>query len=148
MTDHPQPTESAENLRQKQLLAPLRAIRDPQSRLAWAVEQAQHRSPLPDNLRLDQYRIEGCLVRIWLVSDFANGVCNFRSDSDAASLKALAGILCDYYSGEAPAAIIHRPPDFLQQLGLLRHLAENRRATVLRIGEKIREFAATHLSQA
>ena len=145
MTGNSQRTDPTESLRQQQLLAPLRALRDPQSRLAWSVAQAQHRLPLPDDLRLDQFRVEGCLVRIWLVPEFANGVCTFRTDSDAVSLKALSGLLCDYYSGDSPEGIVRHPPEFLQQLGLLRHLAENRRATVVRIGEKIRDFAMMHL---
>jgi cysteine desulfuration protein SufE len=137
-------TETGASPRQVQLLAPLVALRDPQSRLAWVVDQARHRPSLPDECRTDAFRVEGCLVRLWFVPEKRGELCFFRSDSDAASLKAITGLLCDYYSAESPESIASHHPDFLQRLGLLRHLADNRRATILRVADKIREFAVAN----
>ena len=128
--------------RQAALVATLSAVRDPQARFAWAVEQARHRPHLPTALRLDAHRVEGCQVRLWFVAEFRAGHCWFQTDSDAATLRAMCGLLADLASGAAPAELAAWQPDFLDRLGLLRQLAENRRATVLRVVAKMRAFAA------
>ncbi|HTH46473.1 MAG TPA: SufE family protein [Candidatus Limnocylindria bacterium] len=134
--------------RQHALLAALTHLRDPQARFAWAVEQARKRPPLPETLRLDTHRVTGCQVRLWFVSEFRDGGCWFRTDSDAVTLKAMTGLLCDLASGATPAEIATLDLAFLDQLGLLRQLAENRRATVLRVADQLRAFAAAQVRPA
>ena len=128
-----------------ELLAPVLSVRDPQQRLARLVEMAKARPLLPDALKLDVHRVEGCLVRIWFIPVFQDGRCWFQTDSDAITLKALVGLLCEVYSGRTPAEIAAHEPRFLETLGVLKQLAESRRATVLRVAEKIREFATANL---
>ncbi|HRI13226.1 MAG TPA: SufE family protein [Verrucomicrobiota bacterium] len=127
--------------RQASLVAGLAQLRDPQARLTWAVERARQRNHLPDRLRLDEFRVTGCLVRLWLVPEFREGKCWFQTDSDAVTLRATIGLLCDLANGCEPSELAQWNPDFLERLGLLRQLAENRRATVLRVAELIRTFA-------
>ena len=134
--------------KQEGLLTALARLRDPQARFAWAVEQARKRPPLPEDLRLDAHRVTGCQVRLWFVSEFHDGRCWFRTDSDAVTLKAMTGLLCELASGAAPAEIARLDFAFLDQLGLLRQLAENRRATVLRVAEQLRAFAAAQATTA
>jgi cysteine desulfuration protein SufE len=131
--------------RQDQLLATLARLRDPQARFMWAVERARQRPQLPEQLRVDTHRVTGCQVRLWLVAEFAGGRCRFRTDSDAVTLKAMTGLLCDLCSDGTPAEIVALDFAFLDQLGLLRQLAENRRVTVLRVAEQIRAFAAARV---
>jgi len=126
---------------QQQRLAPLLEIKDPQRRLARLVEEARQRSSLEEPLRCDSHRVEGCLVRVWFVPEFRAGKCFFRCDSDAVSLKAVGGLLCELYSGHTPQEILANEKDVLQKLHILHQLAENRQRTIARIEEKIREFA-------
>jgi len=116
-------------------------LRDPQARFAWAVEQARCRSHLPDSLRSEANRVEGCQVRLWFVPEFREGRCWFQTDSDAVTLRAMSGLLCDLANGAKPEELISWQPDFLERLGLVKQLADNRRATVARMALKIREFA-------
>jgi cysteine desulfuration protein SufE len=132
-------------VKQQALLAALTRLRDPQARFAWAVEQARHRAPLPEELRIEAHRVTGCQVRLWFVPKFRDGRCWFRTDSDALTLKAMTGLLCELASGATPAEVAALDFAFLDQLGLLRQLAESRRATVLHVAEQIRTFAAAQL---
>lgn len=127
-----------------ELTVRLAGIRDPQARLAWVLEQARLRPHLPEALRQEQHRVTGCLVRLWFVPEFRDGRCWFQSDSDAVSLRALTGLLCALANGGEPAEVAQFDHVFLEQLGLLRQLAESRRATVLRVAEMIREFGRRH----
>lgn len=121
----------------EQLVAQLRALRDPQARFQWAVERARARVPLAEALRTEAHRVGGCQVRLWWVPEERGGRWWFDSDSDAVTLKAMTGLLAEAYSGDTRDGIEADPPRFLEELGLLRQLAENRRATVLRVAANL-----------
>ena len=129
---------------QQQRLAELFLIGDPQQRLARVVHDAGRRPVLEAPLRIDANRVEGCLVRVWLVPEFRDGKCFFRCDSDAVSLKAIGGLLCELYSGYTPEEIAATHAAVLKHVGILPQLAENRQRTLARIEEKIRRFAQEH----
>lgn len=124
----------------------LARLRDPQSRFAWLVERMRERPHLPDALRVDGHRVSGCLVRLWFVPELRDGRCWFRTDSDAVTLRAITGFWCDIASGATPAELRDWHPQFLERLGVMRQMAENRQATVLRVGGQIRDFAARALT--
>ncbi len=126
---------------QSQRLAPLLQISDAQARLARLVEEARRRAPLAPAWRVDANRVEGCLVRMWFVKEFREGKCLFQCDSDAVSLKAVGGLLCELYSGHEPEIILASGKGVLQRLQILHQLAENRQRTLARIEENIRAFA-------
>ena len=127
------------------LLSPILTVRDPQQRLARLVELAKARPLLPDALKLDDQRVEGCQVRIWFVPEFRDGRCWFQTDSDAVTLKALVGLLCEIYNGRTPAEIAAHEPKFLEELAVMKQFAESRHATVLRVAQMVRDFAAANL---
>ena len=122
-------------------LAPLLQISDAQARLARLVEEARRRAPLVPALRVETNRVEGCLVRVWFVAEFGEGRCHFQCDSDAVSLKAVGGLLCELYSGQTPEEILATSSGVLGPLHILHQLAENRQRTIARIEEKIHHFA-------
>ena len=129
---------------QQQRLAPLLQIADSQQRLACLVEEARRRPALPLALRVEAHRVEGCLVRVWFVPEFRDGRCHFHCDSDAVSLKAVGGLLCELYSGHSSDEIAASTSGVLEQLTILHQLAENRQRTIARIEEQIRNFAREH----
>lgn len=122
----------------------LRSFADPQARFGHIVEHARRQPPLPESLRLDSFRVQGCQVRLWLVPEFHDGRCRYRTDSDAVTLKAFVGLLCELASDLPPAEAARVDGQLLEELGLLRQLAESRRATILRVAEQIRDFALRH----
>ena len=134
--------------KQRRLLADLAPLEDAQVRLAWLIERARERPLLPAELRVDAHRVEGCLARLWFVPEFRDGRCWFRSESDSLFVKAMAGLLCDFYSGRTPEEIIAHDPGFLTQIGLSHHLSPSRRNTLGRLGQRIRAFAKEHPATA
>lgn len=139
---HTDPTPLLE--RQQRRLAELLLVGDPQQRLARVLHEAPKIPALPSELRLEGNRVEGCLVRVWFVPEMRSGRCYFRCDSDAVSLRAIGGLICDLYSGATPEEISATQTGTLKHLGILQQIAENRRRTILRIEEKIRRFAQEH----
>lgn len=127
--------------KQSQITAELAALKNGQDRLAHLVEQARRRAPLAPEQRVDSNLIPGCLAKLWVVSQFRDGCCFFACDSDSLVVKAIAGLLCEFYSGHRPAEILTHDPKFLAPLGITQHLTPNRRNALSRIWERIRAFA-------
>jgi cysteine desulfuration protein SufE len=127
--------------KQLQLTAELAALKNGQDRLARLVEKARQSPPLAPEQRADANLIPGCLAKLWLVSEFRDGRCCFTCDSDSLVVKAIAGLLCEFYSGQAPAEILTRDPGFLAPLGITQHLTPNRRNALSKVWERIRTFA-------
>jgi cysteine desulfuration protein SufE len=121
--------------------------RHPQERLQSLVEQARRRPSLSANLRTDALRVPGCLANLWLVAETRDGRCFFQCDSDSQIVRAVAGLLCDFYSNAAAAEILALPPDFLEQAGINQHLTANRRNVLSRVWERIRGFSAEQVEQ-
>jgi cysteine desulfuration protein SufE len=134
--DLPSHTEDTPSRRQR-IVSSLEALNDPQQRLQWVVERARSKPPLPDTVRTDACRVAGCQVRTWWNASCHDRRWTLAADSDAVTLKALLGLLAECYDGESSQGIVADPPDFLERLGLLRQLAENRRATVLRVAQAL-----------
>lgn len=108
------------------------------------VERAKKIPPLPPESRKDSNLVPGCLARLWLVAEFRDGCCHFTSDSDSLIVKAIAGLLCDFYSGQKPGDILCHNPDFLAALGITQHLTPNRRNALARVWEHIKNHAEAH----
>ena len=125
------------------LLAQLGAFRHPQEWLQWLVEQARQRPGLPTELKTDAQRVPGCLANLWLVAETREGRCQFQCDSDSHIVRAVAGLLCEFYSGATPAEILAQPPDFLEQVGINQHLTANRRNVLSRVWGRVKAEAAS-----
>jgi len=127
--------------RQHQFVTQLTALKHGQDRLALLVARAKERPPLAKELRGPENLLPGCLAKLWLIAKFADGKCFFDCDSDSLVVKAIAGLLCDIYSGSTPVEILAHSPDFLAPLGITQHLTPNRRNALSRVWDRIREFA-------
>jgi cysteine desulfuration protein SufE len=131
------------NLAEKQveLTTQLAALKNGQDRLAFLVGKVKQRLPFAPELRVEPNLVPGCLAKLWFVPQFHDGHCFFHCDSDSLIVKAVAGLLCDFYSGHAPAEILAHDPEFLAPLGITQHLTPNRRNALSKVWERIRQFA-------
>lgn len=140
-TGEPVPLDSpAGTLGVDAVLETLRSLGDSQRRFSWLLERARGLPGLPAEDRVDANRIQGCQTRLWLKVEVVVGARRVSVDSDAVTLKALGGLLCELaasrsFGGEgvSPGGLMA----VLARLGLLRHVAPSRRAALDRVAEKI-----------
>lgn len=130
--------------KQRELTAELAALKNGQDRLAHLVARAKRRPALAAELRVEANLVPGCLAKLWFVPQFRDGRCFFACTSDSLVVRAIAGLLCEFYSGTAPAEILAHDPAFLGPLGITQHLTPNRRNALSKVWERIRGFAAAH----
>ena len=61
---------------------------------------------MSEDERIDAAKVRGCASQVWLVSDVAEGIVQFRGQSDAAIVQGLLAILLRLYSGRPAAEIM------------------------------------------
>ena len=127
--------------KKKSLIAEITLIPDAYERLGYIVDSGKNAEGLPEDLRIDTFKIEGCMSQLWVVPEFKNGLCHYQSESDSAIVKGIANLICDFYSGALPQEIVDTSADFLSEVGITQHLSPNRRNGLSRIVESIQRFA-------
>jgi cysteine desulfuration protein SufE len=129
--------------KQDNLVEELQLIPDAYERLGYLVEYGKNLPALDASLKLDNFKIEGCLSQLWIIPKFEDGKCSFRSESDSAIVHGIAGLLCDFYSDQPPEEISANNASFLSEVGINQHLSPNRRNGLSKIVESIQRFAAS-----
>jgi cysteine desulfuration protein SufE len=134
-------------LKQKKdaLVEEITLIPDAYERLGYIVDRGKKADGLTEDLRIDSFKIEGCMSQLWVVPAYKEGLCSFKSESDSAIVKGIASLLCDFYSEAKPDDIRKTNADFLSEVGITQHLSPNRRNGLSRIVESIQHFAKSCL---
>ncbi len=136
------------NLQDKKdaLVEEITLIPDAYERLGYIVERGKKAEGLSEDLRIDTFKIEGCMSQLWVVPEFKDGLCYYRSESDSAIVKGIAELLCTFYSEQKPEEIAATDAEFLAEVGITQHLSPNRRNGLSRIVESIQRFAKSCLA--
>lgn len=106
-------------------------IDDWEQRLHYVIELGRDLPALPEDLRCEANKVQGCASQVWLATrvERATGqpVLVFQGDSDAHIVKGLVAILIKAYSG-LPAADIAAadPVKLFQDIHLREHLTPQR----------------------
>jgi cysteine desulfuration protein SufE len=122
------------------LLAELAALPGYQARLEHLMEKARA-ATVDASVRTAENEIPGCTAQLWIGRSFRDGRCWFAADSDSVVVKAIAMLLCDFYSDAEPGDIVAMDPSFLRGAGVVEHLSANRRNALSKIWERVRGFA-------
>lgn len=131
--------------KQAALSAEFARFKNPQDRLTHLIKIARGSPGLPEEVKTPEAKLEGCLSNLWLRSDYRDGVCQFHADSDSAIVKGLATVICDLFSGLAPAEVLKADLSPLREAGLWQQLTPNRRTGLSRLVDHIHEFARANL---
>ena len=130
------------------LVEEITLIPDAYERLGYIVDRGKKADSLTEDLRIDSFKIEGCMSQLWVVPAYKEGLCSFKSESDSAIVKGIASLLCDFYSEAKPDDIRKTDADFLSEVGITQHLSPNRRNGLSRIVEFIQHFAKSCLAES
>ncbi len=77
--------------------------------------------------RTEDYKVKGCQSQVWLHSDLDDGRLYFQAESDSAIVSGLLALLLKVYSGRKPEEIQAFEPEFIDAVGLSKHLSPTRK---------------------
>ncbi|WP_299589430.1 SufE family protein [Mucilaginibacter sp.] len=99
---------------------------------------------LDEKYKLEENKIKGCQSAVWLVTDYHNGRVFFKADSDAVIVKGLVSMLIRVLSGHTPDEIISAKLGFIEQIGMMTHLAQTRSNGLLAMIRQMKNYALVY----
>jgi len=94
---------------------------------------------------VEENRVHGCTSRVWLIHELQDGKVIFKGESDAHIVRGLVALILMIFSDKAPSEISGiEARDFLDQLGLEKHLSPMRTNGLFSMVEKIKTIALAY----
>jgi cysteine desulfuration protein SufE len=129
-------------------------LEDWDDRYRYVIELGRMLQPLPDAVRTNANKVQGCASQVWLATtsrpDGEGGpILTFVGDSDAHIVRGLIAILLALYSGRAARDILSSDAIALfDRLGLREHLTPQRSNGFRSMVERIKSDARAALAPA
>ena len=114
---------------------------NPQEKYQYLIEQAKKNEGFPQELRIDEFKVNGCQSQVWLVPEEKKDKLFFKSDSDALIAKGLVTLISSIYSNEAPEDIANSKIDLMEEFELGVILSPARRNGAFSMLKTIKEFS-------
>jgi len=107
----------------------------------YLIEMGRSVPLIDETQKTDANLIVGCQSRVWLSSEYRDGLIYFTADSDAVITKGIAFLLIRVFSGHTPTEIVEAETNFLDQIGLKEHLSPTRSNGLLSMVKQIKLYA-------
>ena len=92
------------------------------------IDQGKKIERIEENLKIEKNKIKGCQSNVYFFSKIDDdGIIHFSGESDAAIVQGLMAILFRVFSGRNPNEILSSNADFLNKIGLDKHLSPTRK---------------------
>lgn len=119
---------------------------DWEEKYEYVIDLGKKLLPLEDKYKLAENIIKGCQSTVWLVSECKEGKVFFKADSDAIIVKGLVSMLIEVLSGQKPEAILNANMDFINEIGMMKHLAQTRSNGLLAMIKQMKNYALAYQS--
>ena len=121
---------------------------DWEGKYEYVIDLGKKLLPLDDKFKLPENIIKGCQSTVWLASDYKDGKVYFKADSDAIIVKGLVSMLIEVLSGQKPEAILNAKMDFINEIGMMKHLAQTRSNGLVAMIKQMKNYALAYQSVA
>lgn len=112
-------------------------------RYQYLIDLGRKLPALPEALKTEEHRVQGCQSQVWLVAEGDAAQLRFRAVSDSAIVSGLIALLLRVYSARPAAEILATEPRFIESIGLAKHLSPTRSNGLAAMLAMIKHHAAT-----
>ncbi|MCW8850799.1 MAG: SufE family protein [Melioribacteraceae bacterium] len=96
---------------------------------------------LDPEIKIEKNKISGCQSQVWMHAKMVDDKMVIFGDSDAMIVKGLVAMLIKVYSNQKPEEILSSPPEFLNKIGIDKHLSPTRKNGLGAMLKQIQLFA-------
>jgi len=112
-------------------------------RYQYLIDLGRKLPPLPEELKTEAHKVQGCQSQVWLVAGGDAEHLEFRAISDSAIVAGLIALLLRVYSGRSAREILDTEPRFIEAIGLAKHLSPTRSNGLAAMFKRIQDEART-----
>jgi cysteine desulfuration protein SufE len=95
-------------------------------RYQYLIDLGRKLPPFPEACKTDEHRLHGCQSMVWIVPSGDAARLDFAAISDSAIVSGLVFLALRVYSGRPAAEILATEPDYINAIGLAKHLSPTR----------------------
>lgn len=95
-------------------------------RYQYLIDLGKRLPAFSDDWKTETNRLQGCQSKVWIVPEARDGRLYFAAASDSSIVSGLVYLALRVYSGRTPEEIRATPADFVQAIGLSKHLSPTR----------------------
>ncbi|HEU4812702.1 MAG TPA: SufE family protein [Xanthomonadaceae bacterium] len=137
------PLESTAAEAQRAIAEEFAFFSDWSERYQYLIDLGRKLPPFPEQWKTDEHRLHGCQSIVWIVAEGDAQRLDFHAISDSAIVSGLIFLALRVYSGRPAAEIAATEPDYIDRIGLARHLSPTRSNGLAALLAFIRERART-----
>ena len=134
--------------KQAELVNEFKELDDWDDKYAQIIKMGRQLPEFPAEYKIDKNKIEGCQSQVWIHAELKEGKVFLQADSDAMIVKGLISMLITVYSNHSPDEILISPPDFLNEIGIDKHLSLTRKNGLGAMLKQIQMFAVAYKALA
>lgn len=123
---------------QDEIIEDFSGLEDWMDKYQLLIDLGNDQEPLEEKYKTDQNLIDGCQSRVWIQSDFTDGIITYRAESDALIVKGIISLLIRVLSGHTPDEILDADLYFIDEIGLRQHLSPTRSNGLLAMVKQMR----------
>ena len=120
------PTEATAADAQRVIAEEFSFFGDWSERYQYLIDLGKRLPALPDELKTEANRLQGCQSMVWIVPEGDAGKLDFHAISDSSIVSGLIYLALRVYSGRSAAEILATTPDYISDIGLAKHLSPTR----------------------
>ena len=129
--------------KQETLLEELALFQDWTERYEYVIGLGKKLPPMDESAKTPERLIRGCQSQVWLVPSGDASSLHFDAISDSAIVTGLIALLLRVYSDRPASEILATEPEFIQMIGLAKHLSPTRSNGLTAMLATIKHYAAT-----
>lgn len=111
-------------------------------RYQYLIDLGRKLPPFPEEWRTEANRLHGCQSMVWVVHEGNADKLVFHAISDSSIVSGLVALTLRVYSGRSAAEILATEPQFIEAIGLGKHLSVTRANGLAALIAKIKDIAA------
>ena len=131
-------TPTSINEIQDEIIEDFSGLEDWMDKYQLLIDLGNDQETLDEKYKTDQNLIDGCQSRVWIQSDFTDGIITYRAESDALIVKGIISLLIRVLSGHTPDEILDADLYFIDEIGLRQHLSPTRSNGLLAMVKQMR----------
>ena len=133
--------------RQTAIIEEFTDFSDWQEKYEYIIELGFDLPALNEQYKNEEHRIMGCQSNVWLHADYdpEQNVMLYEADSDSMIVKGLVSMLVQVLNQQKPEEIITAKLEFLNHIGLDRHLSSTRSNGLASMVKEMKQQAALHV---
>lgn len=141
---------NAENIQsaQQEIIEEFGFFDDWTGRYQYLIDLGRKLPPLADADMSAANKVDGCQSQVWIVVNGDAARLDMRAASDSAIVSGLVALLLRVYSGRSAREILAADPEFINAIGLGKHLSPTRSNGLASMVKTIKAHAERALARA